>query len=757
MKKWRIVLMIGLLISAMTPVMAANSMKYDLTDYFGVTRNEVVSYLTKNKSRFLGTPYGADKAHEDPVPGKKGHMQCTGFIWYVLYNMPVKKHHARNEIPDGVSANKVGWVSWANKNNIRYYDFKTKKNMLDSGILEKGDIIWSFVDGGVTTKNGSHHVGFFWGDSPHDDKYWHSSNRQDKTSKGNLIEGIVTGNRISKIEPKKPTVKLWRVYKWKTVKKYRFTLLKSATTEGVNTSGDLSGAIFSIHNDSPSGKEVGRLVTDKEGKALSPELEEGIYYIKEETPPKNYQIMDNPIKVNLNAENIICKSVDRPSLGQVKLVKHNHAKPLPHVIFSLRADEDFVKYKKGDKIEQLETDEKGEAVSSKLGLGKYYVVEEKTVEGHVLDQKEYHFTLSKDNEVYTLNNGQPIINRNVVISKTDITTGKEVKGAHLTIFEDTNKSGVLDQNERNIVDEWESDGSEHLAKGLKTDHSYILSEVLKKDDSFINGAPEGYVKSEDVAFSIDSHSDVIINGKVKAKVEMKDNVYRVYKKDMADQEVEGAHLCVFEDRNQNKKCDQGEEVDEWISDNKAHPIKGLEENHEYILTETMAPEGYQIANSMSFKVKNDKVEKTIIMHDDYLYTDLIVEKVDEEGKVLNDKSGVFGLYKDKKCIMKKHLENGQVKFDHLLFGTYIIKEEEAPKGYELNRKEEIVHINNDTRGDGTITLTVMNRKHYEVKKENKEVKLSKKTVETGDSTSIIAIVLMMVISLAIIFTIGFRH
>ena len=155
--------------------------------------------------------------------------------------------------------------------------------------------------------------------------------------------------------------------------------------------------------------------------------------------------------------------------------------------------------------------------------------------------------------------------------------------------------------------------------------------------------------------------------------------------------------------------------------------------------------------------KNDKVEKTIIMHDDYLYTDLIVEKVDEEGKVLNDKSGVFGLYKDKKCIMKKHLENSQVKFDHLLFGTYIIKEEEAPKGYELNRKEEIVHINNDTRGDGTITLTVMNRKHSEVKKENKEVKLSKKTVETGDSTSIIAIVLMMVISLAIIFTIGFRH
>ncbi|HBG67004.1 MAG TPA: hypothetical protein DDW60_00040, partial [Kandleria vitulina] len=147
MKKWRIVLMIGLLISAVTPVMAANSMKYDLTDYFGVTRNEVVSYLTKNKSRFLGTPYGADKAHEDPVPGKKGHMQCTGFIWYVLYNMPVKKHHARNEIPDGVSANKVGWVSWANKNNIRYYDFKTKKDMLNSGILEKGDIIWSFVDG----------------------------------------------------------------------------------------------------------------------------------------------------------------------------------------------------------------------------------------------------------------------------------------------------------------------------------------------------------------------------------------------------------------------------------------------------------------------------------------------------------------------------------------------------------------------------------------------------------------------------------
>ena len=757
MKKWRIIIIVGVLLVSMTSVFAANSMKYDLTDYFGITRKELVDYLTKNKSKFLGTPYGADKAHEDPKPGKNGHMQCTGFIWYVLYNLPVKKHHARNEIPDGVSANKVGWVSWANKNNIRYYDYKSKSAMLKSGILEKGDIIWSFVDGGVTTKNGSHHVGFFWGDSPSDDKYWHSSNRQDQTSKGNLIEGIVTGNRISKIEPKKTTVKLWRVYKWKTIKKYRFTLMKSAINEGVNRSEDLSGAIFSIHNDSPSGKEVGRLETDKEGKAVSPELEEGVYYIKEVTPPKGYLIMDNPIKLTLNTDNIICKSVDRPALAQVKLIKHSQAKPLAHVIFSLYADEDYAKYKKGQKIEQLETNDQGEAISSKLGLGHYYIVEEKTTEGHVLDQREYHFILNKDQEVYTLNNGQPIINRNVVISKTDVTTGKEIEGAHLTIFEDENKNNQLDQDEKQIVDEWESTSKEHVAKGLKTSHSYILSEVLKKDDSFINGAPEGYVKSEDVAFSINKDGDVVIDGKVKAKVEMKDNVYQVYKQDMSDHEIEGAHLCVYEDRNENKVLDKGEMVDEWISDHKPHAIKGLEENHEYTLLETLAPEGYQIANSMSFKVKNDKVEKTIIMHDDYLYTDLIVEKVDEQGQVINDDQCLFALYKDNQLLMKQQLQNGQVKFEHLTFGHYRIKELQAPKGYERNDQEEKIHIDNETRGDGLIHLTVMNRKHYEVKKENKGVKVSKKSVETGDSTSVVAILIMMVISLGIIFTIGSHH
>lgn len=52
---------------------------------------------------------------------------------------------------------RAGWVPM--------YDFKTKSEMLRSGVLEKGDIIWIWNenDGGKNALSPTHHIGFFWG------------------------------------------------------------------------------------------------------------------------------------------------------------------------------------------------------------------------------------------------------------------------------------------------------------------------------------------------------------------------------------------------------------------------------------------------------------------------------------------------------------------------------------------------------------------------------------------------------------------
>ena len=84
----------------------------------------------------------------------------------------------------------------------------------------------------------------------------------------------------------------------------------------------------------------------------------------------------------------------------------------------------------------------------------------------------------------------------VEISKTDLTTGKELEGAKLQIL---NKEGE-------VLEEWVTDGKPHLVEKLPVGEELILREIT---------APEGYEIAEDVKFTLEDTMEV-------QKVEMKD-------------------------------------------------------------------------------------------------------------------------------------------------------------------------------------------------------------------------------------------
>ncbi len=104
-------------------------------------------------------------------------MNCTGFVWYVLQSVGA----SGNTVPNmqGASWCAGGWVSWQriHASQIPTYDFSNKWEMLESGVLEKGDIIWIWNEneGGKSGLSGTHHIGFFWGDTSDEDFFWHSS------------------------------------------------------------------------------------------------------------------------------------------------------------------------------------------------------------------------------------------------------------------------------------------------------------------------------------------------------------------------------------------------------------------------------------------------------------------------------------------------------------------------------------------------------------------------------------------------------
>ena len=179
-----------------------------VNDYLGFTRTDLVSYLVDNADEYLGTPYKEETVA--PVLGPDGHMQCEGFIWDVMRAVATQNE---TDIPCGnirtEPANGGGWVNWSYYHNVDPITFNTKDEMLASGILEKGDVIWSFDIAGPYGLSNSNHVGFFWGDDPHDDKFWESA---DATG-AEFFAGSADGNRIAGIESMSATPSVWWVFK----------------------------------------------------------------------------------------------------------------------------------------------------------------------------------------------------------------------------------------------------------------------------------------------------------------------------------------------------------------------------------------------------------------------------------------------------------------------------------------------------------------------------------------------------------------
>ena len=78
---------------------------------------------------------------------------------------------------------------------------------------------------------------------------------------------------------------------------------------------------------------------------------------------------------------------------------------------------------------------------------------------------------------------------------------------------------------------------------------------------------------------------------------------------MDGEKLEGATLQVVDS--------EGNVVDEWISERNAHEITGLKIGEEYTLKETDAPDGYMVADEISFVINEEgNITTTGSMDDD---------------------------------------------------------------------------------------------------------------------------------------------
>ena len=523
---------------------------------------------------------------------------------------------------------------------------------------------------------------------------------------------------------------------------------------------------------------------DEKSSVVTPlTLPVGYYEIDEVKTPSGFLKLDNLVTFEIKGiamyekdedgqytKTIIIKN-DKPTgtilLDKTILVRKNVDKSLintddlSNIEFILYAKEDIIDvtdgstiYKKEQAINTYKTDKKGKIKIEGLPMGKYYLKETETLDGLVLNTKEYDVTFKMKNQttkVYTENIKITNETTLVTISKNEVTGLKEIEGAELQITDDKG----------NVIDKWTSTHKVHTIEGLTSGKTYTLTENL---------APIGYVKSSSITFKVENIKD-------NQKVKMIDKIVEITKTDVTGKdEIEGARLVVTDE--------DGNEIDKWTSSKEAHRITGLEEGKKYTLTETIAPDGYVKATSISFEVTNDKANQIINMKDKIVEiskTDLTnggelegaeLEVIDEDGNIIDSWTSTkephqvkgleegkayilkettspygykiteeikfvvttdkktqkiemkdmpilknvkvikidsetketikdkftFAIYEDQECTklikeVKSNKEEGIAVFDELRYGTYFIKETKAPKGYELSNRIAKVEIN----------------------------------------------------------------
>jgi len=331
----------------------------------------------------------------------------------------------------------------------------------------------------------------------------------------------------------------------------------------------------------------------------------GRYYVKEISTDEHYILNGEKYLVNfeymgqdIRTVDIDCgQFVNELKRGKVEGIKVNESdEPLENALFGLFAV-DTAEFTSENAYMTAVSDENGYFEFDEIPYGEYIVREIEAPTGYILSGESYPVTVCEDGETITIRTvNKPIT---VEVSKVDV-YGEELIGADMQ----------LENADGEIIDEWISDGTNHIVTELPAG-DYTLKEIA---------APDGYVIATDIEF------EVFVDGTIKIRnvdstaisedgnplIVMVDDTTKVKisKRDITtDKELPGATLQIIDE--------DGNVVEEWVSADEAHLVEGkLIAGKEYTLREIIAPDGYEIANEIKFTVNEDGSLTEVVMYDE---------------------------------------------------------------------------------------------------------------------------------------------
>ena len=232
---------------------------------------------------------------------------------------------------------------------------------------------------------------------------------------------------------------------------------------------------------------------------------------------------------------------------------------------------------KNNKVVDEWTSNKEEHKIKNLVENETYTLHEEVAPNGYVKATDVTFKVTEDKKTQKVS----MIDKIVEISKTDITTGKELEGAKLTVTDENGK----------VVDEWTSSEESHKVTGLEESKKYTLTETT---------CPYGYEQAESITFEVSKD-------KKTQKVVMKDqpilkNV-KVIKidTDTKEQIKEKFVFGIYKDI----------ECKDLIQELKSNNGDGFVEFKDlrygtYYIKELKAPDGYELSSRVAKVEINDK-------------------------------------------------------------------------------------------------------------------------------------------------------
>ena len=494
-----------------------------------------------------------------------------------------------------------------------------------------------------------------------------------------------------------------KTIKLKSVKKNRPTTVE-VTKADITTGTELDGASMSVLD--KDGNVIDSWTSVKDSPHVIKRLQVGkTYILREELAPYGYlratdvefTISDTAevqkvkmedevpvarLLVNKKGEFLDSVSLLDNAKGMIEHLFNYVTGNLTDVTFNVYAAEairaaDGVSadyYAADELVGSITTDGNGIAQMDNLPLGRYYIVEKETSHGYVLDNEPRYVDLTyrdQDTPLVTYSADWQNARQRVQVEvlKKEKDSDKVLSGAIFGLYaaDDivSSKGKVLLAKDTLIeLKTTDEEGKIQFVADLPVDSRYYIKELA---------APDGYVTDQEPQeFTFEYQGSGTSVAEYAFTFEDEQTTVELSKADLTDKkELSGASLKVTDE--------DGNTVDEWVSKEEAHIIKGLIVGKKYKMTETKPADGYVTAESIEFTVENTKEVQKHQMLDD-------VTKVEISKKDITDSSEVPGakliiLDKDGKKVESWTSTDKPHMVEKLPVGEYTLREEQAPDGY----------------------------------------------------------------------------